>query len=158
MDSSSELPTDGDLDRVMAQALNAFYTGRSSLAATFFSRAEALAARLHNDALSLVPAWLRRWRAVSLGLQSCAVSEAAGMTRGEAPRAQIMSLHEEEAELQRGVVAVVERRASAGTTVRRKRAALSRLQGCEDRVVFSHGSSRSPSLHPGTEIWNVPRR
>ena len=54
-----------DLDRLVERGLEANVVGRGALAATLFSRADALASQLHDDTC-LVPAWLQYCRTASL--------------------------------------------------------------------------------------------
>lgn len=111
-----------NLDRSTERAIDALVAGRAALAATLFSRAENLALQLHSDDTCLIPAWLRRWRFASLSLQAAAVRKAAERTPREnaAVQEEVAALSAQAWELLQGVVAVVERRSAAGTTVRKR--------------------------------------
>ena len=138
-----------DLDRFTERALEAHVAGRGALAVTLYTRAENLATQLHPDDTCLIPAWLRCYRALSLLQQAALANLAAGGTpaREDASAQDVAALRVQAGDLLQGVVAVIERRTTAGTTVRRKKVSLmlARL-------------ARSPLLLPVAEVWHVPQR
>ena len=85
---------------------------REALGAKLYGSAEALARQLHPDEASLVPMLLRQRQAECFIQQA----KADGVSNSES-----LALLAESWELLRGVVAVIERRTAAGTTVRSKR-------------------------------------
>ena len=70
------------LTAYLERALEALAYSRDALAATLFLRAENLASQLHDDS-SLVPAWLRYYRAFSLISQGVLAMKAAKGTPRE---------------------------------------------------------------------------
>ena len=105
-----------DLDRLIERGLEASVNCRFALAVTLYTRAEALAAQLHDDTC-LVPAWLRKTRATSLHNQGAMVRKTAG--REATGTTEAAALYAQESECVQDVVALVARRTAAGTMVRR---------------------------------------
>ena len=142
-----------DLDRFMERAIEAEAVCRDALAATLYARAENLATQLHpDDDTCLVPAWLRCTRVSSLFQHAILVRKAEGTPREGVGKHETTAALEAQAwQLLLGVVAVIERRAAAGTTVRSKRKARESRIACVE-------STRSPLLRPVAEVWHVPQR
>ena len=147
-----------DLDRLTERALEEKASGRFALATTLFSRADALASQLHNDTC-LVQAWLRYYHASSLCEQGVLAREAAKRTpredgvtqeagREDASFKEASALTAQGWELLQSVIAMLERRAAAGTTVRERGVRLLEFP-------LSRGSSL---LHPVAEVSHVPHR
>ena len=135
-----------DLDRLTERALEAEAVRRAALAATLFSRAENLATQLHPDDTCLIPAWLRFKRAASLRHQAILAMEAVEGT----PRMEAAALLGQTWQPLRSVVAVVERRSAAGTTVRSERGAR-RLRGLDSLTLTS--PRRRSMARAATRRW-----
>ena len=133
---------------------------REALGATLFARAETLAQQLHPDEASLVPMWLRQHQAECLLQQA----RADGVSNAEA-----QNLFEESWKLTQSVLAVVERRTAAGTTVRsvitsvglahpcfirhRSTARAAKMRCCSTGVGYwLHGGQATGPLSPSVEL------
>ena len=133
-----------DLEDLVERGMEAGVKGRYALAATLLLRAENLASQMHDDT-SLVPAWLQYYQAVALRQHATLARKTEeGTPREGAGIQEAAALCAQAWELRQGVIAVIERRTAAGTTVRRKERGVS--------LAFVG------LAHPVAEVWHVPQR